>query len=212
MSGDPTRTRPDPPEADPQEPGRSEPAPPGTGPSRMRPRDRRVVQAIALATLLPVLLVVRWVDETHGVHANLKPEEKATTVPRGETGVLGGAQWRVVDRRTAAPLTAGSPAGASRGQDVVELRLTLAVRPLDAAGAKTVGSYGIVYRLREDGGGERAWSATGLMTGAPRPGVAARLTVRGTVPRAMAGSLVLEVRPPAYPRGKGPLPLLRFAP
>ncbi|WP_067459597.1 hypothetical protein [Actinomadura macra] len=195
MSEDPTRTRPD---------------PPAPRPSRMRPRDRRVVQAIALATLLPVLLVLQWVDETHNVHSNLKPEEKVTTVPRGAIGVLGGAQWKVVDRRATAPLTTGTPPNSSA--DVVELRLTLAVRPLDAAGAKTVGSYGIVYRLREGGGERRVWSASGLTLGAPRQGVAMRLTVRGTVPRAKADSLVLEVRPPAYSRGKGPLPLLRFVP
>ncbi|MBT2208159.1 hypothetical protein [Actinomadura sp. NEAU-AAG7] len=197
MTGDPAQTRPD------------LPAQTGAGP-RMRPRDRRVVQAIALATLLPALLTVHWLDETRDVRSNLKPEEKVTTVPRGAAGELAGARWQVVDRRTTAPLlrpASGAPPGSA---EVAEVRVTLAVVAKDAAAAKAVGAYGIVYRLRDGDG--RAWAATGLGTGAARPGVPVRITVRGTVPRAKADLLVLEVRPPAYSRPKGPLPSLRFAP
>ncbi|WP_242909103.1 hypothetical protein [Actinomadura terrae] len=193
MTGDPTQTQPDPPAR--------------TG---LPLRDRRVVQAIALGTLLPALLTLHWVDETHNVRSGLKPEEKVTTVPRGAAGELAGARWQVVDRRTAAPLVtppSGAPSGAV---EVAELRVTLSVVPKDAASAKAVGAYGIVYRLRDGDG--HVWAATGLDTGTARPGVPVRITVRGTVPRAKADLLALEVRPPAYPRPKGPLPSLRFAP
>ncbi|MFD0691580.1 hypothetical protein [Actinomadura fibrosa] len=214
-------TAPAPPEPPlpPERPAPTEPPEPSE-PRRagLRPGDRRVVQALALAALLPALLSIQWLDETHIVQRNLEPREKATTVPHGGTGELAGAQWRIEGRQTRAPyVSTQAPGGGSA--DVTELRLTLAVLPRDAEAAKAVGSYGITYRLSDGDGHE--WSAVGLRTGSatgltsdakPRPGAVTRITVTGTVPRSKAGSLRLEVRPPRAQRPTGPLPLLRFAP
>ena len=171
--------------------------------SRLRPRDRRVVQAIALVCAMSAYLVVHWADDTRTVRKNLDPPEKVTTVAEGQIGELAGARWKVFGRQKAAPL------GKAQG-DVTELRLQLAVRPSDAASAKAVGAYGLVYRFRDDDG--RAWSATALRTREPAAGVAMAVTVRGTVPRAMADSLELEIRAPKTSRKPGaPQASLRFS-
>jgi hypothetical protein len=175
---------------------------PITGRSRMRPRDRRVVQAMALVCAVSAILVVQWADEANSVKKNLKPPEKVTTVPEGQIGELAGAKWKIYGRQKAEPLR--------KTGDVTELRLQLAVRPSDAASAKAVGSYGLSYRLY-DGDGHQ-WSATGLSRSQARAGVAMGITVRGTVPRSKADSLELEIRAPATSRKPGePLPSLRFS-
>lgn len=197
-------TRPDPSENDPGraggEGGSTEDGS-AEGPARgLRARDRRIVQVIALVTVLPALLVLHWVDDVHNVRKNLEPPVKATTVARGASGTLGGAEWRL-QQRQAMP---------GPGPDAASLRLVLNVRPLDAAGVKLLGSYGLTYRLRDGDGHE--WSAAGLALGTPRVGAWARVTVSASVPRSRTGSVALEVRPPAYQRTKGALPSLRFAP
>ncbi|GAA2168825.1 hypothetical protein [Actinomadura napierensis] len=191
---DPQRTNPDLP--------RVTPAP------RLRPRDRRIVQALALTALLPAFLVLKWTDETDSMQKNLKPPEKVTTVPNGATGTLAGAQWKAVARQARAPLAFGTK---PKDDTVTELQVVLAVRPDDAAAAKTIGSYGFVYTFTDGGG--RSWSANGLAAGTPRPGAVTRLTVRGTVPRTEAAALALRVQAPKTSRKSGkPLPSLRFAP
>lgn len=176
--------------------------------SRLRPRDRRVVQALALTALLPALLVLKWMDETDSVQKSLKPPEKVTDVPHGATGTLVGAQWKVIARQATAPLSFGTK---PKDDTVTELRVVLAVRPDDAAAAKAIGSYGIVYTFTDGDG--RSWSATGLAAGTARPGAVGRLTVRGTVPRTVAEALALRVQAPKASRKQGtPLPSLRFAP
>ncbi|GAA0225965.1 hypothetical protein GCM10009527_022980 [Actinomadura nitritigenes] len=176
--------------------------------SRLRPRDRRVVQALALTALLPALLVLKWMDETDSVQKSLKPPEKVTDVPHGATGTLVGAQWKVIARQATAPLSFGTK---PKDDTVTELRVVLAVRPDDAAAAKAIGSYGIVYTFTDGDG--RSWSATGLAAGTARPGAVSRLTVRGTVPRTVAEALALRVQAPKASRKQGtPLPSLRFAP
>ncbi|MFI0410720.1 hypothetical protein [Actinomadura sp. 3N508] len=170
---------------------------------RLRPRDRRILQAIALLCVVPAFLVVQWVDETNGIQKHLKPKEKVTSVQPGQIGELIGAQWKVIGRQQAPPLVRDET------NDVVDLRIGLAVRPRDAASAKSVGSYGIVYRLVDDEG--REWSA--MATGAtnPRAGVAMRVIVKGTVPRAKADSLELVIQAPKTSRKpEAPLPSLRF--
>ncbi|NVI92446.1 hypothetical protein [Actinomadura sp. BRA 177] len=57
----------------------------------MRPRDRRIVQAIALMCAMAAMLVLPWADETENVKKSLKPPEKITTVPEGQIGDLVGA-------------------------------------------------------------------------------------------------------------------------
>ncbi|MEU8345949.1 hypothetical protein SAMN05443665_102174 [Actinomadura meyerae] len=172
--------------------------------SGMRPRDRRIAQAIALVCAVAAMLVIPWVDETNLMHASVKPPEKVTTLPEGQIGELAGAKWKVFDRRTAAPL------GNRQGGDVVELRLELAVRPADAAAAKAVGSYGLQFRFHDDDG--RQWTATALRTGEPKAGVAMRITVKGTVPRAKADRLELRIRAPKETLKQGdPLVSLRFS-
>ncbi|MGI5166767.1 hypothetical protein ACQEU3_20685 [Spirillospora sp. CA-253888] len=168
----------------------------------MTPRDRRVIQAVALVSLVPLLLVVQWVDRSGGARRLGPPQERAVDVPRGGAGELAGAQWRQVDRLASNRPPLGGPA------DAAEMRVVLAVRPRTEGAVKTV-SYGTTYRLRDAEG--HVWSATG--TAAPRrPGAPIQITVRAVVPRAKLRSLILEIRPPAHPPPKGPRPLLRFAP
>ncbi|KAB2362692.1 hypothetical protein [Actinomadura montaniterrae] len=193
---------------DPQRTNPDLPAIPPRARPRLRPRDRRIVQALALTALLPALLVLKWVDETNSVEKNLKPPEKVTDVPHGATGTLMGARWKVVARQATAPLSFGTK---PKDGTVTQLQVVLAVRPDDAAAAKAIGSYGVVYTFTDGDG--RSWSATGLAAGTPRPGAVARLTVRGTVPRTMAAALALRVQAPKASRKPGtPLPSLRFAP
>ncbi|MEU9025154.1 hypothetical protein [Actinomadura sp. NPDC048394] len=193
---------------DPQRTNPDLPAIPPRARPRLRPRDRRIVQALALTALLPALLVLKWVDETNSVEKNLKPPEKVTDVPHGATGSLMGAQWKVVARQATAPLSFGTK---PKDDTVTQLQVVLAVRPGDAAAAKAIGSYGVVYTFTDGDG--RSWSATGLAAGTPRAGAVARLTVRGTVPRTMAAALALRVQAPKASRKPGtPLPSLRFAP
>lgn len=175
--------------------------------SRLRPLDRRILQALALLCAVPVLLAVHWVDEVNNIEKNLKPPEKTVTVPPDGIGELVGARWKVMKRETARPLAGG----AEQQGDVTELRLAVGVRPGDAASAKAIGSYGLVYRL-VDGEG-REWSAAATTAGRqPRAGVASLITVKGTVPRAKAESLELEIQAPKTSRQEGePLLSLRFA-
>ncbi|MBO2460253.1 hypothetical protein [Actinomadura violacea] len=201
--GDPQQTNPDLPVIPPHPPRRQRQR------QGIRPRDRRIVQAFALTALIPALLVLKWKDETNSVQKSMKPPEKVTDVPQGATGTLAGAQWKVVGRQTVAPL----PLGGAKPKDdtVTQLQVVLAVRPDDAAAAKAIGSYGIVYTFTDGDG--RSWSATGLTTGTARPGAVARLTVKGTVPRTRAAALALRVQAPKASRKPGkPLPSLRFAP
>lgn len=180
------------------------PLPDLSGRSGMRPRDRRIVQAIALVCAMAAMLAIPWADETSTIRKFLKPPEKVTTVPEGQIGELAGAKWKVYDRRVTEPLT-----GKGQG-DVVELQLALAVRPSDAAGAKAVGSYGLQYRLHDGDGHE--WFANGIRTAEPKAGVAMRITVKGTVPRAKADALELRIQAPKETRKpEDPLPSLRFA-
>ncbi|WP_157610423.1 hypothetical protein [Spirillospora albida] len=166
------------------------------------PRDRRVLEALLVAVVVPALLAFHWVDESRNVRRHLEPPEKATVVAKNGIGRLSGVRWRVLERRTAPPLKGPS------GPDVTELRIAMVLRPEDAAGAKTA-AYGVEYRL-VDGAG-RYWSADGLVSGTPRANTVSRLTVRGTVPRAKVEAVSLEVRPRPGTRPKGTLPLLRFA-
>ncbi|WUH98147.1 hypothetical protein OHR68_32285 [Spirillospora sp. NBC_00431] len=171
---------------------------------RMRPLDRRVLQAIALLCVIPAILVLHWADETNNIQKNLKPPEKVTSVQPGQIGELIGAQWKVIGRQNARPLKNDET------NDVTDLRIDVAVRPRDAASAKLVGSYGVVYRFVDDDG--REWSALGLRVGTPTAGVAMRLTVKGTVPRTKADSLELVIQAPKTARkdARDPLPSLRF--
>ena len=173
---------------------------------RMRPRDRRIIQCIALLCAVSTLLAVQWLDETNNVEKNLKPPEKVTTVPPGAIGEFLGARWKVVKREKARPPAIGAQQGSG---DVTELRLSVGVRPGDAASAKTVGGYGFVYRL-VDGDGH-VWSATGTAGAKARAGVAMLVTVRAKVPRSKADSVELEIQAPKSARKKGaPLAWLRF--
>ncbi|TDD31443.1 hypothetical protein E1287_26360 [Actinomadura sp. KC06] len=182
----------------------AEPEPePEERPERLRPLDRRILQALALICAVPAFLALQWVDETNGIQKNLKPPEKVTSVQPGQVGEMLGAQWKEIGRQQAPPLAKDDL------NDVVDLRVGVAVRPRDAASAKSVGSYGIVYRL-VDGEG-REWSAMATSPGAPRAGVAMRIVVKGTVPRAKADSLELVIQAPKTSRkGEDPLPSLRF--
>ncbi|MFA1537746.1 hypothetical protein [Actinomadura monticuli] len=192
-------------------PGQAEPEPSGRAGTGIRPRDRRIVQAIALVCAMAAMLVLPWTDETANVRKSLKPPEKVTTVPEGRIGELVGAKWKVYDRRTAAPLGVAQAGGQAGGQgDVVELRLQVAVLPSDAASAKAVGSYGLLYRLHDDDG--HVWFASGVRTAEPRAGAAMRITVRGTVPRSKAEALELRIQAPKESRKpEDPLVSLRFA-
>ncbi|MBA8955519.1 hypothetical protein ACFQU9_36755 [Actinomadura namibiensis] len=169
--------------------------------SRLRPGDRRLLQLAALGVLAPALLAVQWTDETHNA-ARLVPPERPTVVPRGGTGDLAGARWRVVQRLAG---TRPPPGGAP---DTAEVRFVLAVEAGDPAAARTATGFGTRYEFHDGAG--HTWSATGLAAPA-RPGVPLRVTVRAVVPRPTLRSLTLEVQR-REATAKGPLPSLRFAP
>ncbi|MFB4317492.1 hypothetical protein [Actinomadura sp. 21ATH] len=190
------RTRPDP---------ASEAAPAETEERRqvLSPRDRRVLEAIALITLIPVLLSLRWiVDDDLADKVTRDRPEKVTTVPRGTIATWNNVRWRLY-----AQSVAGPPLG--QGPEVAELRLAVAVKPMNDAGAKLLTSYGLGYRVTDSEG--HVWSGRGSTLTQPRPGAATRLTVTVALPRSKANSVALEVRPPEHSQPKGPLPLLRFA-
>lgn len=169
---------------------------------RMRPADRRFLQAMALVTLLPALVGLHWLDDTRTIQQRLERPEKPTTVAKDKVGVLADTRWLFVRRTVAqAPL--------NPDPNVAEVRMVVAIKPLTEAGAKTVGSFGMSYRLRDDEG--HIWSATALPSSTPRAGAITLLTVRGVLPRAKAQTATLEVRPPTTYRPKEPLPSLRFA-
>ncbi|GAA0567870.1 hypothetical protein [Actinomadura livida] len=173
---------------------------------KLRPLERRIIQAVALLCAVSGLLAVQWVDEKNNVEKNLKPPEKVVSVQPETVGEFLGARWMALKRETAQPLASGAPQG-----DVTELRFTVGVRPDDAAAAKLVGGYGLGYRF-VDGEG-RHWSADGTVVGArrPQPGVSSLITVKGTVPRAKADALKLEIQAPKASRKAGdPLLSLRF--
>ncbi|QKG24686.1 hypothetical protein [Actinomadura verrucosospora] len=208
--GDPQQTNPDLPVIPPRPPQqqRQQQQQQPRQRQRIRPRDRRIVQAFALTALIPALLVLKWTDETNSVQKSMKPPEKVTDVPQGATGTLAGAQWKVIGRQTVDPPAFGT---GPKDATATQLQVVLAVRPDDEAAAKAIGSYGVVYTFTDGDG--RSWSATGLTTGTARPGAVARLTVKGTVPRTRAAVLALRVQAPKASRKPGtPLPSLRFAP
>ncbi|MCO6011757.1 hypothetical protein NE236_43105 [Actinoallomurus purpureus] len=157
------------------------PDPLGRG-KRTRGRRRRAVEAVALLVLAPGLIVVRWIDDSHQAAA-LQPAEHITVVRRGQTGLLGGAQWRVLGRDTTAPeKDATTPAGA------VRLKLIVEVRPLDAQGVKN--ATATEYQLRDGAG--HVW--TGLPLGAdPVAGRTSRIAVTSDIPARLVSSVVLEI-------------------
>lgn len=184
------------------------PIPPEPGPAReprLRPLERRILQAVALLCAVSALLAVQWADERNNVEKNLKPPEKVVTVQPDTVGEFLGARWMALKRETARPLAGGAQQG-----DVAELRFTVGVRPDDAAAVQLVGAYDLGYRF-VDGEG-REWSASGAVAGRrPQAGVSSLITVRGTVPRSKADSLKLEIRAPKSARKAGdPLLSLRF--
>src|SRR5262249_16245759 len=65
-------------------------------------RGRRLIETAALLVLAPGLLAVQWIDDSRQA-AHLQPPERGTTVRRGQTGVLGHAEWRMLGRDTTAP-------------------------------------------------------------------------------------------------------------
>ncbi|MGH3239946.1 MAG: hypothetical protein ACRDNL_06170 [Spirillospora sp.] len=171
---------------------------------RLRPRDRRVLQAIALLCVVPAILVLQWADESNGVQKNLKPPEKVTSVQQGQIAEFIGARWKVIGRKNTRPLKNDET------NDVTDLRFEVAVRPGDDASAKLVGSYGMAFRLVDDDG--REWSASGTRVGNPRAGASTGIIVKGTVPRTKADSLELVIRAPKTARkgAEDSLPSLRF--
>ncbi|MEW2358898.1 hypothetical protein [Spirillospora sp. NPDC029432] len=210
MTGRHAYRPPEPAEEDPFE--RTRPDPAGEEPAReeaeerrqvLSPRDRRVLEAIALITLVPVLLSLRWiVDDNLADRVAQDRPEKVTTVPRGTVATWNDVRWRLY-----AQSVAGPPLG--QGPEVAELRLAVAVKPMNDAGAKLLTSYGLGYRVTDAEG--HVWTGRGSTLTPPRPGAATKLTVTVALPRSKANSVALEVRPPEQPRQKGPLPLLRFA-
>ncbi|MFG2006566.1 hypothetical protein ACGFNU_46215 [Spirillospora sp. NPDC048911] len=166
----------------------------------LRSGERRFIEVIALVCLASLLLGFHWVESHDEVRKVFEPPEKVTSVARGAPGVLAGIEWRVTGRTVDPPLTGADP-------EVAQLRLTLAARPLDAAGAKAIKGYGIGYRVRDSEG--HWWDASGL----PRASTPNQITVRATVPRSKADSVTLEILAPREPEKRGaPRPSLRFAP
>ncbi|MFI0350688.1 hypothetical protein [Actinomadura sp. 9N407] len=187
---------PEPSEEDPFERTRPDPTPVPV----MGPRDRRFLECMALLTLLPILLVLRWNVDADLAAKVVDPPEKQTVVPRTTV-----ATWRNVKWRLHGQAVGGPPPG--QEPEVAVLQLTLAVKPLDDASAK--GLYGLKYSVADSEG--HAWTASGSLATPPRGGIATKLTVKVALPRSKTDSVMLEIRPPRYLHPHGPLPSLRFA-
>ncbi|MCO5996142.1 hypothetical protein [Actinoallomurus rhizosphaericola] len=159
---------------------------------RLGPRGRRTAEAVALAILLPALIVTQVTDDRHQ-NAN---RERISTVPRGATVTIDHMQWRLLGRvpSTGRPTASGA----------VSLVLLLEVRPLDAQGVKQAEPFNLTFRVR-DGKGHQ-WSAGEDDLGAAKPvvGRAAQVKVTAVVPQQVVAAAVLELRAaPALQPGPG---------
>lgn len=165
---------------------------------RLGPRARRTAETVALAVLLPALVVTQWVDDS-GQNAT---RERIRTVPRGAAVTIGHVQWRMLGRvpSTDRPFASGA----------VSLMLLLEVRPLDAQGVKQAEPYNLTFRVRDGEGHE--WSAGADASGADEPAVgrAAQVKVTAVVPQQVATAAVLELRATPAPQ-PGPGDWVRFA-
>jgi hypothetical protein len=166
----------------------------------LRPRDRRFLETVALLTLLPVLLVLYWITDVDLAGKLADKPEKQTLVPRATVATWQNVKWRLYGQAVGGP-----PPG--QGPEVAELRLAVAVRPLNAEGVKVLTA--IKYQVVDSEG--HAWTALGVPATLPRAGIATKVTVRAVLPRSKTDSVLLEVRPPAYLHPNAPLPSLRFA-
>lgn len=183
-------------------------------PIERRPRlsegKRRAIEAAALVLLVPGFLTTQWIDNAHQARhfrAQGQPgPEHVTVVPRGGTATLGRVRLRLLGRdATGAPRSLTTPAGA------VNLTLILQVQPLDARHAKEDVDR-LAYTVRDRAG--HVWSAGGMYDRdqPPAAGTVSQVTVTATVPEHLAGSVVLEVRPPeSAKQTTGVSPTLRFA-
>jgi hypothetical protein len=173
---------------------------------RLQPRDRRFIEALALLSLIPLVLGLQWVEWTRNADKIFGGPEKPTRVAKGTAGTIGDVQWRLERRAEAPPYSKVDP-------QATQLRLTMLVTPLNAAGVKKINGHGFEYAFRDQDG--REWNASADTpdgnTADPRPGVAMRLVVTGVLPRSKAGTVILQIQPDPVGRKPERQASLRFA-
>lgn len=173
-------------------------------PRRLPDGRRRAIEVCALICLVPALLAVRWIDDSH-LAASFQPRERVTVVPHGGTGAIGHSRWRVLGRDPRPPPAFEPPPGSA------PVALLVQVRALDAAGAKD--AMNAAYQVRDRAG--HTWTAEGEFPNAkgPAAGGTAVATVTANVPSSLVSEVVLEVLAvgPLGAPVKGSVQVLRFA-
>jgi hypothetical protein len=172
-------------------------------------RRRRLIELGALLILAPVVIGVRWYDDTN--HAvTQEPPERVTVVSRGAWAKLGHTQWRLLGRQDR-PLPTGDPDTAPGSATLV---LLLQAKALDAQGVKQLSAMDYVIHDRAG----REWSAQGTVESQsidedkPTPGSTQRVKVLATVPRSKLSEVVLDLHVQANVRPERTvLDVLRFA-
>lgn len=177
---------------------------------RLDPRRRRIIEAAALAMLIPLTLGLEWFDEVRLVQVGVEPAEKITVVPHDRTADMAHSRWLMGGRLPEAkPAADGSrPAGGTT------ITLVIGVKALDPQGTKEASASNLKFRLVDRAGNE--WSATADYQGenvikGPPVGKPVPIEITAQVPANMADQLVLDVVQSGAWRPKGPVPVLRFA-
>jgi hypothetical protein len=192
------------PPGEPPAAGRTAPAATRGRRRRLNPSARRLVEVCALLILLPVTLGLRWYDDDHTLGHQLRRDEHLVTVPRGASGTLAHAAWRMIGRQVGGAQELRDPAPGT-----AVLVLALEVRPLDAAGVKQISAGQLTFRLRDRAG--HVWTASGTLPDSSQVGRTARVEVAATVPSDKVTSVVLEVLPSLFVMKPGTdVPVLRF--
>jgi hypothetical protein len=174
------------------------------GRRRLNPSARRLVEVCALLILLPVTLGLRWYDDDHTLGHQLRRDERIVTVPRGASGTLAHAAWRMIGRQVGSAQELRDPAPGT-----AVLVLALEVRPLDAEGVKQISAGQLTFRLRDRAG--HVWTGSGTLPDSSQVGRAARVEVSATVPSDKVTSVVLDVLPSLLVMKPGTdVPVLRF--
>lgn len=193
------------------------PPPDGSSPSstrrRLDPRRRRMVEALALALLVPLTLGLQWFDQKKLVEAVFAPEEAITVVPRAKTAEMAHARWVMGGRL---PNASNGLSTASKVEGATKITLLVGVKALDPQGSKEASVGNLKFRLVDRAGNK--WEANadykgedGRFVGNPPVGKAIPIHVTAEVPAQLADQLVLDVMQTGPHRPKGPVRVLRFA-
>lgn len=159
-----------------------------------------------MVAIIPLVLGLQWVEWNKNADKTFGGPEDPTHVAKGTAGTIGDVQWRLEQRGEAPPYSKVDP-------QATQLKLTMLVKPLNAAGAKKIDGHGFEYAFRDQDG--RQWDASADTpdgnTANPQPGVPLRLVVTGVLPRSKAGSVALQIQPDPVGRKPERQVSLRFA-